>query len=68
MKWIKCSDALPDYDTTVMTYSPTSSEPIWPAYLDCDGSNDVWMGLMGSSIDDALITHWMEFPEPPEEL
>jgi hypothetical protein len=65
-KWIKCSDELPDSEITVMTFSPDSNEPIWPAYLGGDGEHDVWMDLMGQPVDDAAITHWMHFPEPPE--
>lgn len=59
--WILCTDALPDTDTTVMTFTPESSEPIWPAYHD----GDRWIDVGGCPIDDAVITHWMDFPEPP---
>jgi Protein of unknown function (DUF551). len=60
--WIACDEALPDFDTTVMTFAPGSSEPIWPAYHD----GEQWMDLNGAPINDAVITHWMDFPEPPE--
>jgi hypothetical protein len=60
--WQSVSDGLPDTDTTVMTFSPESNEPIWPAYHD----GEQWVDLMGAPIDDAQITHWMDFPEPPE--
>lgn len=58
--WIKCSDQLPDTDTTVMTFESDSVEPIWPGYHD----GEQWMDI----IDNTPIhpTHWMEFPEPPE--
>ena len=61
--WNACSDGLPDSDMTVMTYSPDSDEPIWPAYHD----GERWFDPTGNEIDDALITHWMMFPEPPEK-
>jgi len=61
--WVQ-ADILPDSETTVMTYSPDSNEPIWPAYHD----GEQWVDLMGAPIDDANITHWMNFPEPPETL
>ena len=62
MEWIPVATSLPDDDTTVMTYAPNSNEPVWPAYHD----GEQWMYLMGAPITDAEITHWMEFPEPPE--
>jgi hypothetical protein len=62
-KWTKCSDQLPDSETTVMTYAPESNEPIWPAYHD----GEQWVDMNGLPLDDATITHWMEFPDPPEE-
>lgn len=62
MTWIPCSEALPDSDMTVMAFSPDSQEPIWPAYHD----GDEWVDIMGAPITDAPITHWMNFPEPPE--
>lgn len=61
MDWVPCYETLPDTDATVMTYSPDSNEPVWPAYHD----GEQWMDLMGAPIDDAQITHWMMFPEPP---
>ena len=61
-RWIPCAEQLPDSDTTVMTFAPDSNEPVWPAYHD----GDQWVDMMGGPITDAAITHWMEFPEPPD--
>jgi hypothetical protein len=61
-RWIPVSEQLPDSDTTVMTFAPDSNEPIWPAYHD----GNQWVDFVGSPINDGIITHWMEFPEPPE--
>lgn len=60
--WVPASEALPDSDITVMTYAPESNEPIWPAYHD----GEQWFDLMGAPIDNERITHWMEFPDPPD--
>jgi hypothetical protein len=61
LTWVECTDHLPDSETTVMTYAPDSNEPIWPAYHD----GERWMDMNGHAVDDATVTHWMEFPEPP---
>lgn len=61
-QWIPCTQGLPDSETTVMTFAPDSNEPIWPGYHD----GDSWFDVAGQPIDDAAITHWMEFPEPPQ--
>lgn len=58
--WIHVSDQLPDCDTTVMTYEPSSCEPIWPGYHD----GEVWLDINGGRLRE--VTHWMHFPEPPE--
>lgn len=64
MKWVPVTESLPDSDTTVMTFVPDSNEPVWPGYH----SGEQWMDLQGFPIDCDSVTHWMQFPEPPEEL
>jgi len=61
-RWIPVSEQLPDSDMTVMTHAPNSCEPIWPAYHD----GEQWMDMLNTPISDAVITHWMAFPEPPD--
>jgi hypothetical protein len=43
-----------------MTFSPESSDPIWPAYH----TGEEWWGLdnMPRQME---VTHWMDFPKPP---
>lgn len=60
--WIECSGQMPDSETTVMTYAPESCEPIWPAYHD----GEKWLDLNNCEFD-GEVTHWMPFPEPPED-
>ena len=62
MKWIPVTESLPDSDTTVMTFVAESNEPIWPGYHD----GYFWYGLNGEIVNDETITHWMAFPEPPD--
>lgn len=60
--WIPCFNELPDGGLAVMTYSPESCEPVWPAFRENDG----WMGIDGFPLQ-MEVTHWMNFPEPPQE-
>jgi hypothetical protein len=62
--WTKCSSSLPDADVTVLTYVADSNEPIWPGYH----NGDQWMDTQGYPMDRDSVTHWMEFPEPPESV
>ena len=59
--WIACADEMPDDCTSVMTFSPDSSEPVWPGFHD----EQRWIGLDSWPMN-CLITHWQHFPEPPE--
>lgn len=61
-KWIACKDELPDDEITVMTFEADSCEPIWPGWHD---SEKGWMDITGVPIPS--VTHWMPFPDPPEE-
>lgn len=60
LRWIPVEESLPDADQTVLTYLPTDSdEPVWPGYWD----GERWFSTEGFVI---VVTHWTEFPEPPE--
>lgn len=61
-RWIPVEESLPDNDQTVMTYCPTSHEPVWIGYLD----GETWCDTIGMPIYGHPVTHWMPFPEPPE--
>lgn len=61
-EWIPCSRQLPDSDESVMTFAPDSCEPVWPGYHD----GDRWKDIIGGSMKDGTVTHWMPFPEPPQ--
>ncbi len=43
-----------------MTYEPESVEPIWPGYHD----GEQWLDLSGFPLTG--VTHWIDFPEPPQ--
>jgi hypothetical protein len=58
IEWIDVKERLPELDTTVLVFVPTSeSEPVWP------GSHDggEWLYADGSSVD-GPVTHWAEMP------
>ena len=59
--WKACKEELPDVDTTVMTYSPDSCDPVYPGFYDGEG----WQCLDGMPMQ-MEVTHWMSFPDPPE--
>lgn len=61
MNWIPCSQQMPDDGEAVMTFSPMSSDPVWPGFLD----GGFWTDLSGLLFQ-FPVTHWMPFPEPPE--
>ena len=52
---ITWEDGVPDADTTVLTQSETSDEPVWPGYWD----GTVWRDIEGFERD---VTAWANFP------
>lgn len=64
--WVSVEDHLPDDDTTVLVHvSNGEGEPIWPGFH----SGDQWFWADGSEVTAAeCVTHWADFPEPPELL
>ena len=58
MKWIKCSDGLPESDESVLAFDG-----------ECQGVSfyDNEYGDWEITPRIAIITHWMPLPEPPED-
>jgi hypothetical protein len=54
---------MPDACMMLLTYSPESCEPVWPAAF--DGVS--WVDDYGLPLAPP-VTHWMMFPDPPEVL
>jgi len=51
---------MPDDDCTVLLYSPTASEPVWPGYH----CADEWIWANG--IPARSMTAWAHMPEGPK--
>ena len=75
MKWIKCSDQIPEKDTPVLIfaglyYGPEEERMICTAEYDGHG---YWscVGASGAECEDEFdykkVTHWMPLPSPPQE-
>jgi len=60
-KGIACAEEMPDACLMVLTYSPESCEPVWPASFD----GETWVDDYGMPLAPP-VTHWMNFPDPPE--
>lgn len=60
--WVPCDVEMPDVDLMVMAYAPESDEPVWPAAF----NGECWVDERGFPVAPP-ITHWMQFPDPPEE-
>jgi hypothetical protein len=61
--WVSCDVEMPDADLMVMTYSPESCEPVWPASFD----GVEWVNDYGGPVG-PRVTHWRQFPDPPGEV
>jgi len=68
MNWINVKDQLPDDDTTVLTYDPHVSEPVFLGYYVseefAEGLDSGWTCVDGGTLNP---THWAELPEPPQD-
>lgn len=64
MKWIKCSDRMPDLNIPVLTYTPIAynSKKTSVMILKEDYGYISWNKSFMSS-----VTHWMPLPNPPSE-
>ena len=76
MKWIPCSERLPELDVSVLvyfahdfsSYMEVAALTEFGAYLRYQGEAAKlmwWSGEIPSDLDS--VTHWMPLPEPPEE-
>jgi hypothetical protein len=59
MIWIATTERLPDDDQTVLIAMDDGE--VWTGYMD----GGQWRYVSDFPIIFASITHWMEFPEPP---
>ena len=69
-QWISVKDRLPDNTDKVLiyaTWNDYSISEICSAWY--GGINGKWYAIapVPDEFDDAVITHWMPLPEPPEE-
>lgn len=60
MKWTRCSDQLPDDDTTVLI--AMADGEVWVGYMD----EGAWF-YASSDPCGVEVTHWCDLPEHPEE-
>lgn len=60
--WIKCTDRLPPYAKTVLTFSGSIYQG-WRHHTDQDG--EWWRILNRTDKEWNDITHWMPMPENP---
>jgi hypothetical protein len=58
--WISVKDGLPDDEITVLIV--TADRDVWTGYLEAGH----WHFPSGDRVEAHPVTHWMEFPEPPE--
>jgi hypothetical protein len=58
--WKRCTEEMPDSDTTVMIYHPEVAEPVWLGYHD----GETWRDVCGLR---AAVSHWMHLPEGQNE-
>ncbi len=59
MTWTATASSLPDDDQTVLI--ATADGEVWTGYHEADA----WFYVSGDQIGQP-VTHWMDFPEPPE--
>lgn len=59
LAWISTAERLPDDEQTVLIAMDDGE--VWIGYLEADQ----WRYVSSDPITCARITHWMEFPEPP---
>jgi hypothetical protein len=59
MAWVGADKALPDDELTVLLFSPTSDETVWPGYHDAGA----WYWADGTPADG--VTHWAPMPLGP---
>ncbi|MDT3708139.1 MAG: DUF551 domain-containing protein [Thiobacillus sp.] len=60
VRWISATERLPDDDQTVLIAMDDGE--VWTGYMDAGE----WRYVSSEPISYAHITHWMEFPEPPD--
>ncbi|WP_414648185.1 DUF551 domain-containing protein [Cedecea sp.] len=62
MEWIKCSDRLPPYDSTVVAWDEIEGGPvIFQTY-----NESVYRTSLATYLRDMKITHWMPAEKPTE--
>ncbi|EPG6560371.1 DUF551 domain-containing protein [Morganella morganii] len=64
MKWIKCSERMPEDETTVLVFGNGIT---WIADVDHGGRFYPDEFTFERTILADEITHWMMLPQPPEE-
>jgi hypothetical protein len=60
-EWIKCEDRLPEVREFVMTYGP-ELKTRWGHMI-----QKGWWEVLADGMERGEVTHWMPFPEPPNE-
>ncbi len=64
IEWIAVRHAKPDADETVLTFSPSSDEPVWIGWF--AGEDDGWYHADASPVHpETPITHWAKVPRGP---
>lgn len=66
MKWISVTDNLPRINDVVLVYDKHIEDVTTGFISEFIGDRSVWIIDYGGSISDE-VTHWMPFPEPPNE-
>ena len=58
--WTRCADRMPDDDQTVLIVMDDGE--VWTGWHDGDHG---WRYVSGDPVN-CVVTHWAEFPAPPE--
>jgi len=64
-QWIACGDQLPPDDRIVLIHTPHAT--IWKTWLGWYCHEDrCWCWETGDAVPN-IVSHWMDFPEEPED-
>jgi hypothetical protein len=62
MNWKAVTEELPDDDMTVLLYAPDGFDPVFVG----SKNGNSWIDQNGLELNDGYVTHWADFPAPPE--
>ena len=66
-KWISVKERLPSELTEVLAYTDLGEQRVSMAFLEGGKWLDGYSGRGIELMQQELVTHWLDLPEPPEE-